>query len=63
VTKEAIAHAINAIELGLANGAMIDTIIGHGPSQANRDIKLGLDTEQSKLMLNAILIVLKTMRN
>ena len=59
MTKKELQDAIGAIELALTNSAMIDAILGHGPSQANRDIKLGLNTEQSKPVLEAILAVLQ----
>lgn len=62
MTPEALGQAIGAVELAIANAAMIDGIVGHGASQANRDVALGLDAEQSAVVWRAILAALKSLR-
>jgi len=59
MTPAKLKAAIGAIELALANRAMVDAILGHGASQDNRDIELGLDAEQSQRVLEAILAALR----
>jgi len=62
VTPEQIDEAIAALELAIANTAMVDSILAHGPWQACRDVKLGLTIEQSKPVLEAVLAALRGLK-
>ena len=60
--SEQLDDAITAIELAIVNAAMIDGIVGHGRSQDNRSVTLGLSTEQSAPVWRAILAALTSLR-
>jgi len=62
MTAEQVAEATSSVVGALANGAMIDGILGHSASQANRDIRLRFTAEQSRPVLKAVLAVLKAMQ-
>ena len=63
MTPEEIDAAIVSLQLAITNDAMLDGLIGHGPSQANRDVKLGLTAEQSKPVLAAIILTLQALKD
>jgi hypothetical protein len=62
VTPEQIDAAIDGLQLAIINKAMVDGIVGHGVSEDCRDVKLGLTTEQSRPLLEAIIGVLQALK-
>lgn len=60
--ESAIEVSIVALRLAIANNAVLTGLVGHGPSQANRDVPLRLTTEQSKSVYEAIIAALTALK-
>lgn len=61
MTRDELDHAIAGLEAAIANEARLLGLLGVSGVRGNRDIKLGLTSEQSKPVLEAILAALRAL--